>query len=100
MLTEKLMKPFRNKLIPVLLGLLILLVLIPLVVFLMLVQQNARQKEHAPGEVTADPSISRSPGGAISERLISRNVPTYASSGYYPASDADDPRYVTTCRSQ
>jgi lysophospholipase L1-like esterase len=93
------MKPFRNKLIPVLLGLLILLVLIPLVVFLMLVQQNARQKEHAPGEVTADPSISRSPGGAISERLISRNVPAYASSGYYPASDADDPSYDTAWRS-
>lgn len=71
----------------ILLGLLILVVAVPLLIFLVLAHQNVRQKAQTSGEVT-------------SESVISRQVPAFASSGYYPASNANDDSYDTAWRSQ
>jgi lysophospholipase L1-like esterase len=86
----------QNKIALVLLGLLILIVVIPLIVFLVL----AQQKEHMPGGVTLTPRINQTPGEATAWPIISRNVPAFASSGSYPASYANDDSYDTSWRSQ
>src|SRR6266567_1032122 len=43
---------------------------------------------------------TQTPGKAAFIPLISRNAPAFASSGYYPASNANDDSYDTTWRSQ
>ena len=93
------MRFFSNKMtILALLGLLILIVVIPLFVFLVL----AQQQEHAPVRITSDssPLSTNTPVSTRSRTRISRNVPAFASSGYYPASFADDDNYDTVWRSQ
>jgi len=72
---------------PVLLGLFILVVAIPLTGCLPLAQQQFGQTAQTPGV--------KNPMG-----LISRGVPAFASSGYTPASNANDNSYDTTWRSQ
>jgi len=71
-LCEEPVKPSTKLLIPVLLGLLILLVAIPLIVFLLLAQRNVGRKRHEPGAATPWP-------------VISREVSAFASSGSYSA---------------
>ena len=93
------MRFFSNKMtILALLGLLILIVVIPLFVFLVL----AQQQEHVPVRITSDssPLSTNTPVSTRSWTIISRNVPAFASSGYYPASFADDDNYDTVWRSQ
>src|SRR6266704_1044598 len=91
------MRLSRNTRALVLLGLLILIliVVIPLIVFLVL----AEQKEHMPGRLTPTPRVSQTPGGARSWPVISRNVPVFASSTIYPASNANNGNYNTLWRS-
>ena len=93
------MRFFSNKMtILALLGLLILIVVIPLFVFLVL----AQQQEHVPVRITSDssPLSTNTPVSTRSWTIISRNAPAFASSGYYPASFADDDNYDTVWRSQ
>ena len=81
-----------------LLGLLILIVVIPLFVFLVL----AQLREHVPLRITSDssPLSTNTQVSTKSWTIISRNAPAFASSGYYPASFADDDNYDTVWRSQ
>jgi len=85
------MRLFRNTRALVLLGLLvlILIVAIPLIVFLVL----AKPKQHMPGGLTPIPRVSQTPGGAQSWPVISSNVPVFASSRNYPASNANNGNY-------
>lgn len=83
-----------------LLGLLILVVAIPLVIFLALTYENVKQKAQASGNVTSRSVIGQIPEEVTAGSLISRNAPAFASSGYYPASNANDDSYDTTWRSQ
>lgn len=99
---------------PALLGLLICVLVISLVIFLARTQQSFGQKaQQASGKVTPTSVTGRTPGartstpgtgqtsaGVTPAALISRNVPAFASSGYYPASDANDNSYDTSWRSQ
>jgi hypothetical protein len=92
------MKLFSNRMMLALLGLLILIVVIPLFVFLVL----AQQKEPVPVRITSDssPLSTNTQVSTKSWTIISRNAPAFASSGYYPASFADDDNYDTAWRSQ
>ena len=92
------MKLTSNRMILALIGLLILIVVIPLFVFLVLTQQ----KEQVPVRITSDPSPLNTSTllSSKSWTVISRNAPAFASSGYYPASFADDDNYDTVWRSQ
>jgi hypothetical protein len=92
------MRLSRNTRALVLLGLLILIliVVIPLIAFLVL----AEQKEHLPGRLTPTPRVSHTPRGALSWPVISRNVPVFASSTNYPASNANSGNYNTWWRSK
>jgi lysophospholipase L1-like esterase len=95
------MRLFSNKLTLALVGLLILIVLIPLIVFLVLAQHNSESKGPTPGPVTYGSSgISQTPEETPTWPVISRNIPAFASSGYYPASYANDDSYDTVWRSQ
>jgi hypothetical protein len=89
---------YRNKIALVLLGLLmlILIVVIPLIAFLIL----AEQQQHVPGRLTPTPRASQTPGGALVWLVISRNVPIFASSSNYPASHANTGNYDTSWRSK
>lgn len=99
------MRLFSNKLTLALLGLLILIVVIPLVMFLVLARQKAEPKKPTSGPVThgsltSSSGINQTPVETASWPVISRNVPAFASSGYYPASYANDDSYDTVWRSQ
>jgi lysophospholipase L1-like esterase len=84
-----------------LLGLLILVIAIPLVIGpLMLTQQGLKQKAQALEGIISRHLISQQPGRVSSSPIISRGVPAFASSGYSPASNANDDSYDTTWRSQ
>src|SRR6266567_4573637 len=83
-----------------LLGLLILVVAIPLVIFLALTHQNVKQKAQASENATSGPVIGQKPEEVTGGSVISRHLPAFASSGYYPASNANDDSYDTTWRSQ
>jgi len=87
------MRFISNKKAPVLLGLLFLIV-----IFLVFAQQHLDHQEQKPGP-TPSSRISQTPTGVISWHVISRNVPAYASSSYFPASNANDISYDTTWRS-
>lgn len=92
------MRLFPQKIALVLLGLLILIliVVIPLIAFLIL----AEQQEHIPGRSTPTPGASRTPVGALAWPVISRDVPVFASSMSYPASIANDEIFNTSWRSK
>src|SRR5258708_16369875 len=95
------MRLFSNKLTLALLGLLILIVVIPLVMFLVLARPSAEPKKPTSGPVTHGSSgINQTPVETASWPVISRNVPAFASSGYYPASFANDENYDTVWRYQ
>ena len=79
-----------------LLGLLILVVAIPVVIFLAHSYENVKQKAQASGNVTSRSVIGQIPEEVIAGSLISLNAPAFASSGYYPASNANDDSYDTT----
>lgn len=95
-------------------GLLISLVVISLAVFLVRTEQSSGQKvqqtaeKGGPTSVTGQPAVEgtstevtgQAARGVIPMSLISRNVPAFASSGYNPASDANDTSYDTSWRSQ
>jgi hypothetical protein len=92
---RKSMRLFKNKLVPVLPGLLVLVVILPLIALLVFTWQ----KDH-PGASTPGPVITSLPRGVTSWPVISRDVPAFASSGYTAASDANDASYDTSWRSQ
>jgi lysophospholipase L1-like esterase len=83
-----------------LLGSLILVVAILLIIFLILTQQDPRQTAQVSGKATVRPVIGQIPAEVTGGSVISRNIPSFASSGYYPASNANDDNYDTTWRSQ
>lgn len=70
-----------------LLGLFSLVVAIPLLAFPLFTQQSPRQKV-------------QTAAGVSSSAVLSRNVPAFASSGYAPATAANDDSYDTLWRSQ
>jgi hypothetical protein len=80
------MRLFKNKSMPTLLGVLMLVVVLPLSVHLVFTWQ----KEH-PGGFTPGPVITRLPGRITSWPVISRDVPAFASSG--TATDANGDSY-------
>lgn len=81
---------------PTLLGLLILVVVVSLVVLFAFKQQGIQ----LPGALTSSPNYHQPSGPATPGAVISRNVPAFASSGFTPASDANDTSYDTAWRSQ
>ncbi len=96
-----------------LLGLLILVVVVALIVFFVTNQQGLFSQAQTPGVMTPspidsqpsgvatpNPMITQTPGKAPSGPVISRNVPAFSSSGYNPASYANDSSYDTSWRSQ
>src|SRR5437868_13172764 len=96
-----------------LLGLFILVGAVALIVFFVTNQQGLFSQAQAPGVMTPSPidsqpsgvatpspMITQSPGKAPSGPVISRNAPAFSSSGYNPASYANDPSYDTSWRSQ
>src|SRR3954451_13825476 len=81
----------------VFLGLLIFIIGVPLVACS---QQSGSQTVQVPAGKTPGVQTSQTPGNELLMPLISRNVPAFASSGYYPASNANDDSYDTAWRSQ
>jgi hypothetical protein len=77
-----------------------LVVAILLIIFLTVTQQNLSQRTQASGQATSRSKNGQIPKGITDGSVISRDVPAFASSGYYPASDANDDSYDTTWRSQ
>ena len=81
-------------------GLLILVVALPLLIFFALTHQIVRQKAQASMNVTSTSVTGQTPQEGTGGSVISRHAHAFASSGYYPASDANDDSYDTTWRSQ
>lgn len=83
-----------------LLGVLTLIVAVLLVSLYALNQRGLLAMVKAPGAMTPSPVVSQPSGLATPGPVISRNVPAFASSGYYPASNANDNNYDKSWRSQ
>ena len=79
---------FSNKVALALLILLILIVVIPLIVFLILAQQNPRHNEQTP-RLTPSSEANQTLKGVTYCLLISCSVPTVTASRYAPASSND-----------
>ena len=71
------MKPLKNKVVLVFLGLLILIVLIPLIMFLILARQNDKRQPPMP---TSHPGTNQTLEGAAFWLVISHNVSMCSSS--------------------
>lgn len=84
-------------------GLLVLLVLVvagPLIVFFMLTRSHTTPQVQAQAQTgVKKPAQSSSGTSDTLNTLISRNLPAFSSTGYYPASYANDDSYDTAWRS-
>ena len=93
------MKRLSIKAVLALIG--VLIVVPSLVVFLRRAPQTLKQRKHIPGRatITAVSTATVIPETASSWPVISRNAPAFASSEYYPASNANDDNYDVSWRS-
>src|SRR5947209_4749598 len=90
------MKHLTSKKVIILPGVLVLVIVVSLLAFLALTTQ-ANHKQTVQAQMSTQ--VQR-PGRITSDFPISRNVPAFASSGYTPASRANDASYDTAWRSQ
>jgi len=83
-----------------LLGVLTLFVAIVLVALYALNQRGLPAKVKTAGAITPGLVVSQPSGLTTPDPVISRNVPAFASSGYYPAANANNSNYDESWRSQ
>ncbi len=83
-----------------LLGVLTFIVAVLLVTLYALNQRGLLAKVKTIGAMTPSPVVSQPSSLTTPGPIISRNVPAFASSGYYPASNANDNNYDKSWRSQ